>query len=93
MSEYVYLLVCQSNDGTSFVAECDSWCSEIGVLAEVEGQLFEIAAVNHVAVDGDDYRFIAQLHNIKPVTALYRKVYGLIEEDSHDADATDGSSD
>lgn len=86
MREYVYLLVCESEDGTSFVAECNSWYSEIGALAEVDGDLFEITAVNHVAVDSDDYNFVAKLHDIKTVTAIYHKVYKRSEEEkSEDA--------
>ena len=88
MKEYVYLLVCQGDDGHTCVAACESWQSEIGALALVEDVLLEITAVNHVAVDGDDYRFIAHLHDIKRVDALYRKVYEYTteEESSNDGD-------
>lgn len=82
MPKYTYLLVCRDADGVQSVAECGSWQAEVGALAEVDGALLEIVAVNHVAVDGDDYRFVAQLHNIRPVTAIYRRVWELEEEEA-----------
>ena len=87
MKDYTYLLVCQDANGGNHVAECESWQAEIGALAEVEGELLEIVAVNHVAVGGEDYLFVAPLHEIKPVTAIYRKVYKMTQEDQDGTDA------
>lgn len=82
MPKFTYLLVCQDVDGVQYVAECESWQAEVGALAVVDGALLEIVAVNQVAVDSDDYRFVAQLHDIRPATAIYRKVWEMEEEEA-----------
>ena len=81
MCDFVYILACQDIDGSHYVASCESCYAEIGSLAEVDGALLEIVAVACMSKDSEEYNMICLLHDVKPVSAIYRKVYKRSEEE------------